>query len=114
MTADLPGFASAVLEQALGCPALFLQGAAGDITPIRYKDVHGPPPTERLGAMLGLSTLAAALRVEESGSTVVRVVSETIESVESEETAATGGVGSDRGGSARYPCGRLRSDYVSR
>jgi hypothetical protein len=79
VTADLPGFASAVLEQALGCPALFWQGAAGDITPIRCKDVHGPPPTERLGAMLGLSTLAAALRVEESGSTVVRVVSETIE-----------------------------------
>ncbi len=79
VTADLPGFASTVLEEALNCPALFLQGAAGDVTPVRYKDVHAPPPTERLGGMLGLSTLAAVNRVRLDDSGVVKVVSETIE-----------------------------------
>jgi len=74
VTADLPGFASAVLEETLGCPALFVQGAAGDITPILYKDVNAPPPTERLGMMLGLSTLAAVQRAKPSGSTTACTV----------------------------------------
>ncbi|NQT16242.1 MAG: hypothetical protein HQ582_26020, partial [Planctomycetes bacterium] len=81
VSADLPGFASAVLEEALGhgAKALFLQGAAGDITPIRYKDVDAPPPTERLGTMLGLSTLKAANRITTRDEATLRVVSETIE-----------------------------------
>ena len=79
ITADLPGFASAVLEESLNCPALFLQGAAGDVTPVRYKDVHSPPPTEQLGGMLGLSTLSAVNRLRLSDSAVVKVISETIE-----------------------------------
>jgi len=81
VSADLPGFASAVLEEALGhgAKALFLQGAAGDITPIRYKDVDAPPPTERLGTMLGLSTLKAVNRIATEEETALGVISETIE-----------------------------------
>ena len=81
VTADLPGFASAVLEEALGdgAVALFLQGAAGDITPIRYKDVDAPPPTERLGTMLGLSTLKAVEPNHDARGGTIRVISETIE-----------------------------------
>ena len=81
VTADFPGFASAVLEEALGhgAKALFLQGAAGDVTPIRYKDVHAPPPTEQLGTMLGLSTLKAVNRITTQDEATLQVISETVE-----------------------------------
>lgn len=80
VTADFPGFASAVIEQAMdGAVALFLQGAAGDITPIRYKDVDAPPPTEQLGTMLGLSTLRAANTVRMKDQGIVKVATETVE-----------------------------------
>jgi hypothetical protein len=81
VTADFPGFASAALEQALGdgAVALFLQGAAGDITPVRYKDVDVPPPTEQLGTMLGLSALKAVGRIPTREAANIRVVSEVID-----------------------------------
>ena len=81
VTADFPGFASAVLEEALGngAVAVFLQGFAGNITPIRYKDVDAPPPTEQLGTRLGLSTLKAVSQIVTKDAGPVRVVSETIE-----------------------------------
>ena len=81
VTADFPGFASAVLEQGLGhgAVALFLQGAAGDITPIRYKDVDAPPPTEQLGTMLGLSTLKAVGPIPTQEDATIGVISETIQ-----------------------------------
>jgi len=81
VTADFPGFASAVLEQALGhgTVALFLQGAAGDVTPIRYKDVDSPPPTERLGTMLGLSALKALAGISTREDGPLHIISETIE-----------------------------------
>jgi hypothetical protein len=81
VTADFPGFASAVVEQGLGggAKALFLQGAAGDITPIRYKDVDAPPPTEQLGTMLGLSTLKAARQITTSDDATLEMISETVE-----------------------------------
>ncbi len=79
VTADLPGFASRVLEQSFdGAVALFLQGAAGDVTPIRYKDVDSPPPTERLGTMLGLSTLAAVKKIGTEPEGTLRMVSRTV------------------------------------
>lgn len=81
VTADFPGFASAVLEEALGhgAVALFLQGAAGDITPIRYKDVDTPPPTEQLGTMLGLSALKAVNQIETENEVTLNVISEIVE-----------------------------------
>jgi len=58
-TAGFPGFASKVIEETLGngSIALFMQGAAGDITPILYKDVNAPKQDEMQGILLGLSTL---------------------------------------------------------
>lgn len=81
VTADLPGFASAVLEKALGngAKALFLQGFAGDVTPIRYKDVDAPPPTERLGTRLGLSALDAFQRIATLDEAPLRLIAETVE-----------------------------------
>ncbi|MCP4643819.1 MAG: hypothetical protein GY851_25475, partial [bacterium] len=66
VTADYPGFASAVIEENLGhdAMALFLQGAGGDITSVLYKDVHRPRDSEPLGRMLGLSTLKGLRGIE--------------------------------------------------
>ncbi|MFC1636138.1 neutral/alkaline non-lysosomal ceramidase N-terminal domain-containing protein [Planctomycetota bacterium] len=81
VTADLPGFASRVIEEAMGpgAVALFVQGAAGDITPIRYKDFDAPPPTERLGMMLGRSVIVTAKRLPMKEQSDIKVVSEIIE-----------------------------------
>jgi len=59
VTAEFPGFASRTIEENLGHEAMafFLQGAAGDITEILYKDVNNPRDCEPFGQMLGLSTL---------------------------------------------------------
>lgn len=73
-TADLPGFASRVIEEAWpSATAMFLQGAAGDVTPIRYKDFDAPAPTEQLGVRLGLSTLRAAQGLSLTQEAAVRV-----------------------------------------
>ena len=70
-TADVPGFASKVIEENCGpgTIALFVQGCAGDINPVLYKDVHNPRDAEPLGNMLGLSAMRALknIRTKESG-----------------------------------------------
>ncbi len=65
-TADITGFASKVIEDNLseGTIALFIQGCAGDINPVYYKDVNHPRDAEPLGNMLGLSTLRALKRID--------------------------------------------------
>lgn len=64
-TADIVGFASRVIEDNLsdGAVALFMQGCAGDINPVLYKDVNQPRNAEPLGNMLGLSVLKAARKI---------------------------------------------------
>ena len=61
ITANFPGFASAVIEENLGhdAMALFLQGAGGDVTEVLYKDANRPRDSEPVGVMLGLSALKA-------------------------------------------------------
>ena len=61
-SADYPGFASKVIEEALGggAMAFFVQGCGGDINPVRYKEVSRPADAEPLGTMLGASVLSAA------------------------------------------------------
>lgn len=64
-TADLVGFASKAIEQSLGngCTAFFLQGCAGDINPLNYKQPHVSRNAEPLGNRLGLSVLRALQKI---------------------------------------------------
>ena len=60
ITANYPGFASKVIEDNLdGAMAIFLQGAAGDVNELHYKNVNIPRSSEPGGTLLGLSTLGA-------------------------------------------------------
>ena len=65
-TADIVGFASRVIEDNLneGTIALFVQGCAGDINPVLYKDVNQPRNAEPLGNLLGLSVLKAVRKIK--------------------------------------------------
>ena len=79
-SADFPGFASQVIEGALGndAVALFLQGCGGDINPVRYKEVTRPADAEPLGAMLGASVLAAVQGLETKPGSVLKAGHATI------------------------------------
>jgi hypothetical protein len=80
-TADIIGYASQVIEDNLseGTVALFLQGCAGDINPVMYKDVAHPRDAEPLGNMLGLSTLKAARRIKPTNDRRFQVVHQKLE-----------------------------------
>ncbi|MDQ1256027.1 MAG: hypothetical protein QG656_623 [Candidatus Hydrogenedentes bacterium] len=79
-TADIVGFASRVIEDntSEGAIALFLQGCAGDVNPVFYKDVDHPRDAEPLGNMLGLSALQALRGVRCKDSARLHVIVETI------------------------------------
>ncbi len=75
-SADFPGFASKVLEDTLGggAVALFVQGCAGDINPVRYKELNQPPDAELLGNRLGLNvhSITRAIQTQPASTLVVR------------------------------------------
>lgn len=77
-TADVVGFASRVIEDNLseGTVALFVQGCAGDINPVLYKDVNHPRNAEPLGNMLGLSVLKAVRAIKCGDNSALTVVPE--------------------------------------
>jgi len=79
-TADLAGFASKVIEENLGegTTALFVQGCAGDINPVLYKDVNLPRDAEPLGNRLGLSTLKAVRMIQTRENAPLRIRNETL------------------------------------
>src|SRR5262245_22114944 len=79
-TADIVGFASRVIESNLsdGTIALFVQGCAGDINPIGYKDVNQPRNAEPLGNRLGLSVLRAARTIRCGDEGPLKLIRETI------------------------------------
>lgn len=79
ITANYPGYASKVIEENLGndVMALFLQGAAGDVTEVLYKDVNHPRDAEAIGTMLGLSTLKAVRDIQ-TGDARLSVASEAV------------------------------------
>jgi len=79
-TADIVGVASKVIEEQMseGTIALFIQGCAGDINPVRYKDVNQPRDPEPLGNMLGLSVLRAARKIKCAESGPLHVLHEKI------------------------------------
>ena len=81
VTADIVGFASKVIEDNLseGTIALFLQGCAGDINPVLYKDVANPRDAEPLGNLLGLSTLQALKKIPSRAGGEFKVINETLE-----------------------------------
>lgn len=62
ITANFPGIASGILEDCLGhgVTAFFLQGAAGDVIDVGFKNFHQPRDIEPLGERLGLDVLRAA------------------------------------------------------
>jgi hypothetical protein len=80
-TADITGFASKVIEEELGRGAIafFVQGAAGDTNPVRYKSVDTPHDAEPLGDMLGLSTMRAVRTIQTRESAELKIINETVE-----------------------------------
>lgn len=81
VTASLPGFASKIIEDILGdgVVALFTNGAAGDITPVLYKDVNMPKMDEMLGTYLGVSTLKAWRKIPVGNNANIKIIRETFE-----------------------------------
>ena len=79
-SADYPGFASKVIEEALGGGALafFVQGCGGDINPVRYKEVTRPADAEPLGTMLGASVLSAMRKIETKADGKLKISNEII------------------------------------
>ena len=77
-SADYPGFASKVIEEATGAMAFFVQGCGGDINPVRYKEVTRTADAEPLGTMLGATVLAAARKIETKSDGVLKVSHATI------------------------------------
>ncbi len=80
-TADITGFASKAIEEGLGdgALALFVQGCAGDINPVRYKAVTHPHDAEPLGNLLGLSVLRAVEEIETRDTAELKIVNEIIQ-----------------------------------
>jgi hypothetical protein len=77
-SADFPGFASKVIEEATGAMGFFVQGCGGDINPVRYKEVTRTADAEPLGTMLGATVLAAARKIETKGDGALRVSNEVV------------------------------------
>lgn len=79
-TADMIGFASKVIEENVdGAMALFLQGCAGDINPVNYKNFETPPNAEPLGNLLGLSVLRALKKIHVVPGGKIKVIHETMD-----------------------------------
>jgi len=80
-TADMTGFASKVIQDNLsdGAVALFVQGCAGDINPVMYKDVNAPRDAEPLGNMLGLSVLKGVKPIKTTATGKLAVINETLQ-----------------------------------
>lgn len=79
-TADMTGYASQVVEDALGSKAvaLFFQGCGGDINPVRYKDIANPRDAETLGNLLGLSVLKGWRSIDCRAEGPVKLVTRTL------------------------------------
>lgn len=79
-TADLPGFASKVIEDHLGhdAMAMFIQGTVGDVIEIRNKDFHRPKNAQDNGTLLGL-TIVEAIKQIHPGDATLGVTSTTVE-----------------------------------
>lgn len=81
ITRNYPGIASDLIEETLGHGAIafYLQGAAGDVVDVTFKDFNRPRDMQRFGEMLGLATLRGLRQIETSPSAKLRVVSDQLE-----------------------------------
>lgn len=79
ISAMIPGVASGIIEEHLGNDALafFLQGAAGDIIDVGFKDFEKPREIETYGNRLAISTLKAWKKIQTSDA-ALKIISETI------------------------------------
>ncbi len=80
VTAEFPGIASGVIETQLGYGAMafFMQGPAGDITEILYKDVNTPRSCVPFGHSLGLNVLRKLKEIDCTKKAGLAFVSERI------------------------------------
>ncbi|MAE67022.1 MAG: hypothetical protein CMJ18_22405 [Phycisphaeraceae bacterium] len=80
VSANYVGVASKTIEDVLGndATALFLQGSAGDVMDVHFKDFDRPRDVTPMGQMLGLSALEA-LRDLPTGDAALSVISEDLE-----------------------------------
>jgi hypothetical protein len=74
-TADFPGYASSILEDAFDNDAMafFIQGCAGDINPIRYKSVAELHDSAPLGHRLGHSVLKEFRNIRTTANEELRI-----------------------------------------
>ncbi len=81
ITANFPGIASDFIEQTLGhgATAMFLQGAAGDVIDVHFKDFNCPRDIEPLGVALAQSTLKAAAEITTAAAGKIAVATKIIE-----------------------------------
>lgn len=79
-SADYPGYASKVIEEALGngAVAIFLQGCGGDINPVRYKETSRPADAGPLGNLLGLSAMRGLREIATTADGPLRISNEVI------------------------------------
>ncbi|MBI3636817.1 MAG: neutral/alkaline non-lysosomal ceramidase N-terminal domain-containing protein [Candidatus Rokubacteria bacterium] len=75
LSADVMGAANAELERTLGLPALFVNGAVGDVSP----DRHGLPETQAAGRELAAAVAEGWTRAEPSRVTTLAVRTTQIE-----------------------------------
>lgn len=77
--ANIPAYASKVIEESLGhdSMAFFIQGAAGDIIDIHFKDFSRSRDIKTLGAMLGENILEACKNIQPKEAEL-DIISETI------------------------------------
>ncbi len=79
ITANIPAYASKVIEETLehDCMAFFIQGAAGDVIDVNFKNFNRSRDIKMLGTMLGESTLKAYRNIQ-TENIDLKIVSETI------------------------------------
>jgi len=79
ITGNIPAYASKIIEETLGhdCMAFFIQGAAGDVIDVNFKDFSRSRDVKALGTMLGESTLKAYKNILPEGA-YLKIISETI------------------------------------
>jgi hypothetical protein len=79
ITANIPAYASKVIEETLGhdSMAFFIQGAAGDVIDVNFKEFEQEREIKTLGTILGESTLKTYKEIKPKEAEL-KIVSETI------------------------------------